>query len=701
MDLIMTIIGIPLGYIMWGCYLTVKNYGIAVILFTLVTKILLFPVSLKIQKNSIKLVQMRPKIEALKRLYPNKEDKEAFMEAQLELYAQEKYSPAAGCLPMLIQLPIILGLIDVIYKPLKHLFHFHVDVITSLESSAMKILNINDLGISTQLKVIEAINNPKYIDDFLNLSTIGGQKSELVIQQIQDIDLNFGGLDLSSIPSLAEPGNLIVIPVLAGVSALLLSILQNRGGNVLQAEQGVKSQFVMTLFLTAFSVYFTFLVPAGIGLYWIASNVLAIVQMYLLNIIYNPQKFIDYAALEKMKQDKNDEKNKGENISDRGTSHRQRERHDYKEFFKQKNKQVVFYSEKSGFYKYFQSSVEALIKNSEITIHYVTSDPNDSIFNMNHKQIKPYYIGSNRLIPFMMKMDAAMVLMTMPDLEQMHIKRSLVRDDIEYLYIFHGVLSTHMVLRKGALDNYDTIFCVGSHQIAEIRETEKLYNLKPKKLIECGYGVIEKMREDFLSQEITERQKKNILVAPSWQRDNILETCLDDMLENIVGKGHCVILRPHPEYIKRHRKEMNKILEKFSPSMNEDFQIELDFTSSVTIFNADILITDWSNIAYEFSFATRKPAIFINTPMKVMNPEYTRLSMEPLDISLRNEMGISLELSEVKHVEDYIEKLLGQATEYSEKIDAVVDKYFFTNLNSGVIISNYITETLATKKSKV
>lgn len=692
MSIVMSIIGVPLGYIMWACYQIVKNYGISIILFTLATKILMFPLSIKIQKNSIKLVKMRPQIEKLKKQYPNKEDKEAFMEAQMELYAQEKYSPAAGCLPMLIQLPIIFGLLDVIYKPLKHLLHLPSDVITALESTVKEVLHTEDLGLTFQLKVIETINDPDYIGNFTDLGNIGSLETEAVIRQIQGVDLNFLGLDLSRVPSITEPGILLLIPVLSGLSALTLSVLQNRGGNVLQAEQGRKSQLGMTIFLTVFSLYFAFLVPAGIGLYWIMSNVFSTLQMYLLNAMYDPAKYIDYEALEKMKQEKQAEKGnkKEQNKSGQNLPSRQRESLDYKKFFKTKNKKVVFYSEKSGFYKYFQNAIEELLRRSDITIHYVTSDPNDAIFGKDDPQIVPYYIGEKRLIPFMMKMDADIVVMTMPDLEQMHIKRSLVRDDVEYIFLFHWILSTHMSIRKGALDHYDTIFCVGEHQIDEIRETERIYGLKPKKLIECGYGLIENMLAQYKSQKNEVRKKKNILIAPSWQKDNIMDSCLDDLLGSILDKGYRVIVRPHPEYVKRFRKNLSDIIEKYRSYVGEDFQIETDFTSNVTVLNADVVITDWSNIAYEFAFTTKKPPLFINTPMKVMNPEYEKLSTAPLDITLRSQIGISLELDRVKNADKHIAELLLNEANYEEKIEKSMNRYFFKFENSGKPVADYI-----------
>ena len=94
---------------------------------------------------------------------------------------------------------------------------------------------------------------------------------------------------------------LLLIPVLAGISALIMCIEQNRV-NVLQLEQGFFGRWGMTIFMIAFSTYFAFLVPGGVGLYWIFGNLFAIPVMYIVNLIYDPKKYIDYKTLNSMKE---------------------------------------------------------------------------------------------------------------------------------------------------------------------------------------------------------------------------------------------------------------------------------------------------------------------------------------------------------------------------------------------------------------
>ena len=173
---------------------------------------------------------------------------------------------------------------------------------------------------------------------------------------------------------------------------------------------------------------------------------------------------------------------------------------DYKRFFSVVNKKLVFYSESSGFYKYFQNIIEELLRRSSVTIHYITSDPEDQIFALAEKEprIQPYYVGERKMITMFMKLDADIVCMTMPDLETYQYKRSYVRKDIEYVYIFHGMFSGLITLRKGALDHFDTLLTPTPGFEEEMRAWNRVNGLPDQKMVPCGYGVIDNMAAQYL-----------------------------------------------------------------------------------------------------------------------------------------------------------------------------------------------------------
>ena len=164
-----------------------------------------------------------------------------------------------------------------------------------------------------------------------------------------------------------------------------------------------------------------------------------------------------------------------------------------------------------------------------------------------------------------------------------------------------------------------------------------------------------------------------VLIAPSWQEDNILDSCLDELLNSILGCGWKVTVRPHPEYMKRYRPRMDSIIGKWKSYDGNDLIFETDFTSNESIYSSDVVITDWSGTATEFSFITLRPCVFINTPPKINNPDYVKLEIEPQELRLRNMIGVSVDMDSVWKTGEYVRALLGQSSEWSEKIKNIRD----------------------------
>ena len=614
-------ISLPLGALLGWCCQLLGSEVAAIVVFTLLTKVILLPVSAWVQKNSITMVRLMPQINRLKIEYYG--DRDTVADKTQVLYKQEKYSPFVSTVPMLLQLVMLLG-------------------------------------------VIEAVKQ-----------VMGGGTSVLTA-----IPAQVGGWTYA-------------MPLAAAGAALALGFAQNRF-NPLQREQSKGQQWLTNGFSVAISLFLGAYVSVGVGVYWICSNLFSIAQQLLLNLLLPPGKYIDYAALTESKQALAGMDGLAAKVS---KEDKKRERQDYKRFFSVANKHLVFYSEKSGFYKYFKDVIAYLLTHSNVIIHYVTNDPKDQVFALaeREKRIRPYYIGENRLITLMMKMDADMVVMTCPDLGNYHIKRSYVRKDVEYVYMFHYPLSTHMVLHTGALDHYDTIFCVGEFQFPEIRAAEKLYHLPEKNLISAGYGQLEQLHQSYQQMQPVQRSRPKVLIAPSWQPDNILDSCLDNLLAQLLTGQYEVVVRPHPEYVKRFGPKMDAIVNRYR---EQDVTFELDFSGNSSIFGSDILITDWSGTAYEFSFVTLKPAVFIDTPPKINNPDYDKLGIEPLEFTLREQVGVRVAPGDLDTLPEKIKELLESGNAYSQRILDIRQKYIANFGSSGAVGGKYILSQLKARQSR-
>ena len=550
-------------------------------------------------------------------------------------------------------------------------------------------LELNSESSSLELAVVNDIKNEKYIEKYEEVLN----KENIKIEDVKNINLDFLGFDLSWVAT-QKGGIAILVPIIAGFSALLLCIGQNIM-NVLQAEQSKANKYGMLVLSVGLSLYLGAFVPAGVGLYWTASNLMAIIQQWLLNIFINPKKYVNYEELEKttkeLKELSGDKKDK------RTKEQKKKEKEDYKKFFKIVNKHLVFYSESNGFYKYYKGIIEYLLKNTNLIIHYITSDYNDNIFNLEkeNSQIKAYYIGERKLITLMMKMDSDVVVMTMPDIENYHIKRSYIRKNIEYIFIPHSMDSLNMTMRKGSMNHYDTVFATGAHQKEEDEETNKVYNLTNRKIVEWGYTLLDDMIKDYENSSL-KNENTTILIAPSWQKDNIVDICLEPILNSLKGKNYKVIVRPHPQHVKHMKEKFEKMKEQYEKS-NSNIEIQTDFSANNTVFSADLMITDWSGIAYEYAYTTKKPVLFIDTPMKIMNPEYKKINVEPINIWSRKELGEIISIEECNNIDKVVEKMLDQSSMYSERINKLVKDTVYNIGHSAEVGAKYIISAVQQK----
>lgn len=621
-----------LSFIMQPCYDLTGNWWIAILLFTVIVKIILMPMALWCQKNAIVMVQLMPDLNRLKIKYFG--DSETIGEKQNELYKEKHYHPMLSLVPLAVQIVILFGLVDVIHSITDH---------SAPGTEFLGMVPVEDGGISW------------------------------------------------------------VMPLLAGLSAIIMGFAQNRI-NPLQREQSRMEKNTTNGLSIALSFVLGIFVAAGMAFYWICSNLTSIAVQALCNAIIKPKKYIDYENLNTTR----DELEALNSLSKKTTKWYQRdplakrEKRDYKRFFKTVDKHIVFYSERSGFYKYFEGAIQWLLAHSDVRIHYVTNDPNDQIFALAQQQprIFPYYIGEKKAITLLMKMDADIVVATLEDFDNFYLKRSYVRDDITYVFMFHHATSTHLTPHVNAFDHYDVIMCAGPHQVQEIRRTEELKGLPPKELVEYGYDLMDKEIAAYSAMEHPPKGRPVVLIAPSWQEDNMLDLCIDEMLEQVIGRGYRIIVRPHPEYIKRYGARWEALQQRFASVPSDELYFESDFSSSDSIFAADVMVTDWSSISCEFSFTTLKPTLFIDTPMKVGNPDWEEWGIEPTDLSLRNEIGISLKPEEIQLFGETVDGMIASPERWRAQIEDVRRHFLFNLGTSAEVAGEFLLSKILQKQQE-
>jgi len=251
------------------------------------------------------------------------------------------------------------------------------------------------------------------------------------------------------------------------------------------------------------------------------------------------------------------------------------------------------------------------------------------------------------------------------------------------------MFSIHSYLRKGAIDNYDTIFCVGPHHVKEIIETEKTYGLKPKILVKYGFG-----RLDTLLDERKKFDKTNsdnlVLITPSYGKNNLLEACGLNLIDILLKSKFKVLLRPHFRILKESPKLINSIIKKFEN--NPNFFFEEGIISKELFQNSLCLISDWSGISFEYAFTFNRRVIFIDVPKKILNPNYKDIDLEPIEISIREKIGKIFSPDDLEKIPIFIESIEDENSMASNEIEKICLETVYNIGQSAKIGAAYIKE---------
>ena len=361
----MNLLATPLGWIMKICYELVSNYGIALFIFTLITRLAVFPLNIKQQKSTARMAMLTPELDKLKKKYKNNQEK--LNEETMKLYSKENVNPMASCLPMIITLVVLWSLIPVIYGPLTYVSDANKDdikasnnlisnlYVTSTElkendTSFEKLLGENgddfdalkkelksgDYKKSKKLsddemeKLLAVVEKHPDIDKFMTdeqmvskslaqsrpelvtfdfVEKADGKYADVLPESVEnaakEMDYQFLGFSLGTIPKWKSWTCLI--PIISAVLQLLCTIVSQRFSkkNNPAAANMNGSMKIMLYAMPLFSLWIGFSFPAGLGLYWIYSSLLALVQTIVLNVLYTPEK-----VKEMVKKDMAKKKNK-------------------------------------------------------------------------------------------------------------------------------------------------------------------------------------------------------------------------------------------------------------------------------------------------------------------------------------------------------------------------------------------------------
>ena len=283
---------VPFAWLVRLFYNLTNSYGVALILFTLVIKLIMLPFQMKSKKSMMRMSRVSGQMQELQKRYAKNQAK--LQEEMQKLYEEEGVNPMSGCLWSLIPFPILIALYSIIRQPITHFMMLSKDVLQTVVQSAAD----SDVNLTNIVMMDKATGTPVLKDGLYQLASYGQINLVKAVQEMGlstpegwfDMNYNFLGLDLTATPweyvknftfTWAVIG-VILIPILAGLSQFVFSKLTMKTQPQADAAGGASMKSMMYM-MPLMSVYIAFIMPAALGVYWIAQSVFSLIQEAILN----------------------------------------------------------------------------------------------------------------------------------------------------------------------------------------------------------------------------------------------------------------------------------------------------------------------------------------------------------------------------------------------------------------------------------
>ena len=285
--------GSILGYLLWPLYLFFSNYGVAIILFTIIVKALMFPFSIKQQKSMAGNVRLQAKQKELQERYGD--DKVRMNQEIQKLYEKEGVNPMGGCLPMLLPFPILIGVYYTVINPLSNVLHLDSSAVQSAISMLQRIPGVSSMFTNTYYAEMNLVRNYEELRPHLTMFDA---------ESLSKIDHLTSGFDFLGLNLLGTPQGspldtfLWLVPVLCLASYIVSQVVSMRMQPGMQQQQGCMK--VLFFAMPLFSAYIAFTLPAAVGFYWTVSALTSMIQTVVIHYFYSPGQLIAKAEAQRV-----------------------------------------------------------------------------------------------------------------------------------------------------------------------------------------------------------------------------------------------------------------------------------------------------------------------------------------------------------------------------------------------------------------
>ena len=300
-------------------------------------------------------------------------------------------------------------------------------------------------------------------------------------------------------------------------------------------------------------------------------------------------------------------------------------------------KKYVIYSEDKRYWNVFKPVLDEFARR-KVDITYYVANGEDPVFSEKYEYVHPEVIGEgNKAFAKLNMLSAGIVLMTTPGLHVYQLKRS--KNVKHYSHIFHSCTDSTMY-RLFGLDYFDSVLMTGDYQGEDIRLLEKQRELPEKELVTVGCTYLDVLQKKMESIPEEKDHEFTVLVSPSWGKSALLGLYGEKLLDPLVASGMKIIVRPHPQSRISEKEMLDRLHERYKDASNLEWDNERDNIYSLK--KADIMISDFSGIVYDYTFLCDKPVMYANAEMDLLPYDIYDTGHEPWAVTTLQKIGIPI-----------------------------------------------------------
>lgn len=313
-------------------------------------------------------------------------------------------------------------------------------------------------------------------------------------------------------------------------------------------------------------------------------------------------------------------------------------------------KPYVIYNEGNQYWNVFKPVVDQF-ESRKIPLTYYTSAKQDPIFDGKYEYVKAEYIGEgNTAFAKLNMLSAGFVLMTTPGLQVYQLKRS--KNVKHYSHVVH-MPNDATTYRLFGLDYFDSVLLTGDYQKKDIQTLEEMRGINKKELVTVGCSYLDMLSEKI--KAITEEKDHvfTVLVSPSWGEVGVLKRFGERLLDPLAETGWKIIVRPHPQSKKSEADMLERLENRYKDNPNVEWDYNRDNIYSMK--RADIMISDFSGIIFDYTFLCDKPVMYVNTDMDLRPYDAYDLNKKLWQFEILEKMGIKLEEKDFGQIKTVIQ----------------------------------------------